>query len=59
MMPVYIRGSVRERRSKAKRLRQFRLSNYCRADAVKDERQRSQSQIRGAEISAPFSVSRC
>ena len=43
MMPVYIRGSVRERRSRAKRLRQFRLSNYCRADAVKDERQRSQS----------------
>ena len=28
MMPVYIRGSVRERRSKAKRLRQFRHKHY-------------------------------
>ena len=45
MMSVYIRGSVRERRSKAQRLRQFRLSNYCRADAVKDGRQRSQSRL--------------
>ena len=38
MRPIYIRGSVRERRSKAKRLRQFCLPCYCRADAVKDER---------------------